>query len=46
MANLLNGEFEPGKYSAQFSGMDILQDILLPFAGDGKTATGKMVLLK
>lgn len=47
VATLLNGEFEPGKYSAQFSGNGYTSGVYFyRLQGMGKTATGKMVLIK
>lgn len=47
VATLLNGEFEPGKYSAQFSGNGYTSGVYFyRLQGMGKTAVGKMVLLK
>jgi len=47
VATLLDGEFEPGKYSAQFSGNGYPSGVYFyRLQGMGKTATGKMVLLK
>ncbi len=47
VAKLLNGEFEPGKYSAQFSGNGYPSGVYFyRLQGMGKTATAKMLLLK
>jgi len=47
VATLLNGEFEPGKYSAQFSGNGYTSGVYFyRLQGMGKTAVGKMILMK